>query len=310
MNNKNKVGVVISRFQTPELHHAHNWLLDMAVNKSETVVVFLGSHPIPSTKRNPLDFQTRKYMVEEYFKEVGQENYYIFEIKDHPSDHVWSKRIDDSLLSLFPDKKITLYDGRDGFSRYYHGTLNVEVLDIKNADDISATKLRNLVKPLPSKDFREGMIYSANLAYHKISAATDIVCWKKVDNDVLILLGQKRHSPGVLRFPGGMVDLKDDSYKSGAQRELLEETDILVSIENFEYIGDFKVNDWRGCDSNQYFTTFYAAKYESGKPASKDDLVNVGWNTVESLNKNTDILAPEHRKLYSAFTTWIKKNNI
>jgi len=129
-NNKNKVGVVISRFQISELHEAHLELLDTATNNSEIVVVFLGSHPIPSTKRNPLDFQTRKYMVENYFKDTGCQNYYIFEIKDHPSDKIWSQRIDNSLLSLFPDKKITLYDGRDGFTKYYHGTLETKVLDI------------------------------------------------------------------------------------------------------------------------------------------------------------------------------------
>jgi len=94
------------------------------------------------------------------------------------------------------------------------------------------------------------------------------------------------------------------------QRELEEETDILVSLENFEYIGDYKINDWRGCDSNQYFTTFYAAKHESGIAKAKDDLVNVGWHTVESLNRSINTLAPEHQKLYDAFIKWTHSKNI
>ena len=60
-------GVVIGRFQTPELHSEHIKLIQYVLDRHEKVILFLGVSPTLANKKHPMDFITRKYMIEEQF---------------------------------------------------------------------------------------------------------------------------------------------------------------------------------------------------------------------------------------------------
>ena len=62
---KNEVGVIIGRFQLPALHEGHISVLDYVTEHHSNVVVFLGVPRIQNTKRNPLDFSTRRKLIQE-----------------------------------------------------------------------------------------------------------------------------------------------------------------------------------------------------------------------------------------------------
>ena len=60
-------GVIIGRFQTPELHSEHIKLIQYVLDRHEKVILFLGVSPTLANKKYPMDFITRKYMIEEQF---------------------------------------------------------------------------------------------------------------------------------------------------------------------------------------------------------------------------------------------------
>ena len=60
-------GVIIGRFQTPELHSEHIKLIQYVLDRHEKVLLFLGVSLTLGNKKHPMDFITRKYMIEEQF---------------------------------------------------------------------------------------------------------------------------------------------------------------------------------------------------------------------------------------------------
>ena len=50
---KYDVGVIIGRFQVPELHQAHLDLIQAACNAHDKVIIFLGLSPLMVTQENP-----------------------------------------------------------------------------------------------------------------------------------------------------------------------------------------------------------------------------------------------------------------
>lgn len=302
---ENTIGVFVGRFQTPDLHDGHSGLL-MNVIGHKNAIVFIGVHPIPCTKSNPLDFATRKQMLEQYFSAIDcNSNILILPLHDHPSDIAWSKNLDGIVEGLYPGKKVTLYDGRIGFSKRYHGKHIPEI--IGEVPNVSATELRNNVSiPQsginsnyldPYETFRSGVIYGVNQAYHKVSAAVDIACYRGKGEDIEILLGVKAHTPNVYRFPGGIVDIDDESWEQAACRELYEETDIDTDVENLYYICSRHVNDWRTTPDNAYKTTFFAIEWKEREPHPKDDLVEVTWIKLVDVLENRVMVSTEHLKL-------------
>jgi len=51
-------GVIVGRFQVPELHKGHRDLIDAALSTCSKVIVFVGRHrnPLILTQNNPLDY--------------------------------------------------------------------------------------------------------------------------------------------------------------------------------------------------------------------------------------------------------------
>ena len=57
------VGVIVGRFQVPELHPGHIDLIQTVCDAHDKVVIFLGLSPLMVTRENPLDFESRKQMI-------------------------------------------------------------------------------------------------------------------------------------------------------------------------------------------------------------------------------------------------------
>src|SRR5690242_14087120 len=76
------VGVVVARFQTPELHEGHRYLLSTVAALHRDMLVVLGSPSYSClAERNPMDFATRRIMVR-----LAYPGATIVELIDSPSD--------------------------------------------------------------------------------------------------------------------------------------------------------------------------------------------------------------------------------
>lgn len=281
------VGVVVGRFQIPELHSGHFSLLDYVSKRNDSLVVFLGVKPSPENKRDPLSYQIRQEMLKQYHPEA-----IILPIFDNPSDEVWSSEIDRTLGSMFAGKKITLYCGRDGFSSSYSGGFKVEVLNLCE-DETASTHIRKSIgaKPLNTSDFRAGIIYSLENLLPRTYLTVDMALVRNGE----VLLGRK-HNSKYLCFPGGFVDKGDDSFEAAAKRELREETGFVCESEPV-YLGSFEIDDWRsrGAEDVRTLTTFFKVDYTYGIPEAGDDLEEVRWCSIKSRPEN---LGPSHRVLW------------
>ena len=66
--NEYSIGIVVARFQVNTLHEAHKKLIEEVITRhNNRVIIFIGVSPTMGTKENPLDFITRKSMVESAF---------------------------------------------------------------------------------------------------------------------------------------------------------------------------------------------------------------------------------------------------
>jgi bifunctional NMN adenylyltransferase/nudix hydrolase len=295
---KYDVGVIIGRFQIHELHREHRNMIDEVISRHKKVIVFLGCSPALSTKRNPLDFTTRKVMMEEAY---GNKISAILPLHDMKHDDRWSKQVDEKIREVFPLGSVVLYGSKDSFIPYYSGKFDTCELEPENY--ISATQIRDEISNeiLKSRDFRAGVIYSTYNTFPYVHPTVDIAILN--EDYTKILLGRKKHEDH-FRFIGGFVDVTDESYEDAAKREISEETTGL-EVGDLKYLCSQKVDDWRYKkeESRAIITHFYAAKKIFGVEKPNDDIFELKWFDVNEL-PNFKIVS-EHKKMLDTLYNYI-----
>ena len=295
---KYDIGVIIGRFQIHKLHSEHKKLFEFVLERHDRIIVFLGVSAAINTRKNPLDFVSRKKMIDE---EYGDKISAIMPIHDQKSDYVWSEKLDEKIRDVFPNGSVVLYGSRDSFIPYYHGAF--DTCELMPDSFISATDIRKEIsnKTLRTEDFRAGMIYGANATFPLVYTTVDVAILNE-DNSK-ILLGRKLNERK-FRYVGGFSDIDDESFEAAAKREVLEETG-LVEISDLKYVCTKKVNDWRYRNEKDrsIITVFFKAKFIFGSPTPKDDIVELKWWNIDEITE--DNLVEEHWKLFETL-----KNNL
>lgn len=291
------IGVIIGRFQIHELHPAHQELIESVLENHEKVILFLGTTPALGTKKDPLDFITRKLMIEEaYNTRISA----ILPLENRKSDEVWSNDVDRKIREVFPSGSVTLYGSRDSFIPYYTGRF--ETKELESRVYVSASNIREKLKnvTIKSKDFRAGVIYSVYNQYPMVHPTVDVVICRNNE----ILLGRKFHEQKY-RFIGGFVDPTDESLELAVKREAREETGL--ELDNFQFICSRRTSDWRyrNVSDRAIITTFFKADYIFGSPEPNDDIEELCW--VEVSDSVSSILVEEHSILFKEFLK-IKNN--
>lgn len=269
------LGVIVGRFQTPELHSSHKKLFDHVTSRHEKVLCILGMSPLKSTKRNPLDFQQRKEMILEAYP-----NIICVYIKDTKEDDVWSKNLDEIISDqLMPSQKPLLYGSRDSFIKYYSGRYATE--ELESDSFISATEVRKAATRTThsSKDFRMGMICGASNRFPVNYVTVDVAIMDK--NRTKVLLARKPDEKQY-RFVGGFTDPQSNCIEEDAIREVLEETN--CKINSPTYICSMRIDDWRyRNEDSKICTTFFIADYAGGTPEAGDDVSEIRFFDVKDL---------------------------
>jgi bifunctional NMN adenylyltransferase/nudix hydrolase len=296
-----EVGVVVGRFQTPNLHEAHIELITRVINAHPRVLLFLGlaADSCKCTFNNPLDYSTRRAMIEQSFPSVE-----VHYIKDQRSDELWSRDLDRQIHGFIgPKQKVVLYGGRESFIKSYKGSFpTIELVPTKF---ISGKEIRKNVgiKSKPTPEFREGVIHAVENQWPTGLPCADIAV---VDFDrERVLMGRK---PGEdkLRFSGGYVSVeKDKSYEDTANREGREE--LKVEMDDIRYIGSTIVDDWRyRSERNKVFTSFFVSHYVYGSPQAADDFNECQWISYKDL-ENDELFMEEHLPLVKMLRDYLKR---
>ncbi len=297
MKNSAHVGVVIGRFQVPDLHDGHHHLIRYAAGRHEKILILAGSRNSFPTPRNPLSFPIRRALILSHYPEAM-----VAEVMDHPSDAEWSRRVDNIVAALCPGMNAVLYGSRDSFIPYYQGsneTCEIPTITCKSGSDLRR-RIKEEVAHTP--DFRRGIIHAQMVRAPMPYPTVDIAVMKPDTNAVL--LGQKPTDGGKYRFIGGFFDPElDTSLESAARRETYEETGGIETAD-YRYVGSRKVDDWRYRGSRDCIvTTLFRADYIFGAPRASDDITSLEWFDLSQI---PHVLVPEHKPLGEMLITSLK----
>jgi bifunctional NMN adenylyltransferase/nudix hydrolase len=280
------IGVVIGRFQIHELHEAHETLIGNVVKTHKRVIIFLGTSPVPSTKRNPLDFHTRKAMIEDTFPNVV-----VVSLPDFSDDDRWSKELDSRIREIFPFGEVLLYGGRDSFLGHYKG--GFKSTELEQDTFVSGTEVRkNISKEmLKSKDFRSGVIYSTYNRYPIIYSKVNAVIFNEDKSEILLA---KKPNESKWKFVGGFVLPIDNSDEDATKRKVIHETGL--EIDDIQYVTSMKIDDWRYRNSGDSVTTrLFSCKKVFGRVTPSDDISECKWFNVSELTP--DLMMDEQKPL-------------
>lgn len=285
------VGVIVGRFQVPELHEVHKQLIETVCKQHETVFLFLGlSGTEQLTRENPLDFEMRKQMILKVFPTVN-----VLYVPDMADDEVWSKHLDRQIRhTLRPGQSVVLYGGRDSFIEHYTGAHDTRELESDRI--VSGTEIRRTIskKVKAHPLFREGVIHAQFQRFPVCYPTVDVVVWDDKDR---ILLGRKENEK-LWRLPGGFAEPSSRAFEDDAIREVEEETGLVIGPP--EYIGSFLIDDWRyRREVDKIKTLLFRAKMLRGPLQAGDDLAEVMWydGHTPPLTVTLNKIAKNHRPL-------------
>lgn len=289
------VGVAVARFQVHKLHDAHRMLIDKIFENHKKVIIFLGVPMIENTQSNPMDFATRKAMVQETYPTAV-----ILPLYDKRTNEDWSKQIDDIVPTIYGNIPALLYGGRDSFIPYYKG--HYKTVELTTSVYYSGTEVRKQVSReiLSSEDFRAGIIH-ANYAKRPVTYPTVDVIIKNENGEILLA---KKVNEDKYRLVGGFVSREDDSLENTVKSVVSRECGN-IEVGDIKYIGSSKVNDWRykGSESG-IMTTVFECKFMFGSIQPSDDLVELRWFKVEDIKSkiiDSTLMMEEHISLMTMY---------
>ena len=283
-----EIGCIIGRFQIHDLHAAHRDLIDQVVAKHKKVILFLGVSRVSGTMENPLDFTSRKKMIQAIYPDIV-----IVPLPDNRYNDIWSKNLDSRIREIFQMGSVLLYGGRDSFIPSYSGQFPTK--ELEQNIYVSGTEIRKQVSEeiKGTPEWRAGCIYNAYGRYPTSYQTVDIACFK---GDQLILC--KKPGERGYRFVGGFVDPEDGNLEIAAAREWEEETGGEAQVGPMTYISSFRVDDWRyRAGKDKIMTALFKCQYKDGRLNPSDDISELAWIDVSALMAEGGIeklFVPEH----------------
>ena len=291
---KHEIAVIIGRFQIHQLHKAHSDVIESVMSNHKKVILFLGVTQVMGSSSNPLDFASRKSMIQEKYPELV-----VLSLPDKRDDESWSKNLDVRIREVFQIGKVLLYGSRDSFIPHYHGQF--DTAELEQEIYVSGTEIRKQVSEeiKSSKEWRAGVIYGNYNRYPTSFQTVDIAVFNEDESKVLLA---KKPNEEKYRFIGGFVDVKDTSLEQAAKREFWEEAG-KAEIAITSYVGSFRVDDWRyRSERDKIMTVLFKAKYIYGHLSPSDDISELKFFKIEDLKTTGGIIEniiEEHQSMMS-----------
>jgi len=288
------LGVIVARFQVPDLSEGHRFLIESVLAMHEYVLVILGETPARLTQCAPMPYELREKMVREAYPMVV-----IRRIVDQPDDVTWSNLLDQVIRTMSGLTPI-LYCGRDSFASHYVG--EYRVVELPPVVSPSGVEIRELLSPRNTSDFRAGVVWAAQYKFPTSYMCVDMAV---IDCDGRLLVAKKDHDLG-LRLPGGFVDVTDPTLEYAAQRELREETGIEPGDQ--VYLGTFRINDYRYRKAaDKIMTALFVSRHCFGAPRASDDISECLWQPLNDATRAWMLL--DYVPLFDAVRNYVEKRN-
>jgi bifunctional NMN adenylyltransferase/nudix hydrolase len=303
-----RYGVIIGRFQVPDLHDGHDQLVSTVAERCDHLIVVFGRSPLPLTERDPLTVEQREWLMEpiiEPLLRTSLDGYSWTSVQDHPNDAHWSQEVDRAVLELVNDTadgrpyEVTLYGSRDSFIPYYSGkfpTVELPEHPDRPSGEAVRTEIRSrgMVGTDSPQSFAEGVIWASAQPFPTVYSTVDAVIVHP--HQPATLLGRK---PGMNKwcFIGGFTDPSSTNDEEDLVREVAEETGIRSFVSRPDYVGDYTVDDERYKRTPHTVRTRLYLVFPSplAIPVAGDDIEEVRWFEAKDVRR---ALAPNHVPLW------------
>ncbi len=266
-----QIGCMCGRFQVHELHDAHKNLIDQVVNNHKKVILFLGVAAITPSKRNPLDFDTRKRMIQQEYPNIT-----IVPLPDMESDIDWSKEMDKRIREIFPHGNVLLYGGRDSFIPYYSGVFDTK--ELEQYTFISGTEVRKKISEeiKNSSDFRSGIIYNSYNQDDKVLTYIDIRVLNSKINRELITNKTKKSI-------GDYINTNDNSLEESCYRILKDKIGLSEDFNTikFRYIKSNVHNDWKYKNISKIISILYEVDITQVDLDPSNEIYELNWREIQ-----------------------------
>ena len=122
-------------------HVGHLKVIKWILKKYDKIIIIIGSSQESNTDKNPFTFKERKEMIEKSLKneEIGKEKYEIIGISDVHDDKLWVEKI-------LKKTKFNVVFTMNSWTKRCFDAFSIPVKKHPIFDDISATKIRNMIK--------------------------------------------------------------------------------------------------------------------------------------------------------------------
>jgi bifunctional NMN adenylyltransferase/nudix hydrolase len=298
---KYSIGVFVGRLQVHEMHEGHHYVIKQVVENHKKTIIFLGVPRFVGTKKNPLDFDTRKKMVQTHYPECV-----ILPIQDQSENSRWTTEIDRRIREIYPHGEVLMYGSRDSFIPHYiNGGGKFQTKELEPLGTFAGTDVRKTISEdvKNSLDFRCGVIYHAYNLYPRVIPTVDIA---PLDKDCTKVLLAKKYDESKWRFIGGFVKPEDDNIDISARRVYSKETGGNSESGDYKYLGTCRVPDWRfRSEEDKVMTTLFTCQYLWGTISPSDEIGELKWFDINTLTN--EIFMNEHHKILEIFLKNITK---
>lgn len=146
--------------------------------------------------------------------------------------------------------------------------------------------------------------------FDRVFPVVDVAITKEENGSLYVLLGRKRppNGTGKLCFPGGFVEVGDETIFHAAAREAFEETGLTIAIDQFDFVTQIMIPDWRATKTSKVMSTLLEVSYDEGTmgiPKAGDDLDSVEWVKVRNgeclYSKILPSIGTAHQQLFKKF---------
>lgn len=282
-------GIIIGRFQIDELHTAHKQLIETVINNHSHVVIVLGLSPIECSQKNPLDYRTRKVLLQTAYPNVD-----IVYLNDMRYNDDWSDALDKVIQSVTRShQSICLYGGRDSFIPYYSGKYQTQELTLKESAFISATSRRKLIRNtiVNDADFRKGIIYATASIQPMAFPAISLAIYDTSYNH--ILLG-KTVTDRQYNFITDYLPIKK-TFENFAVEVCFNKTGLKIDKKNLKKQDSYIIDDWRyRSENDSVITQLYTTTVNFGQVEPKGDLVMLTWIKLSDI---LEYISAEHYEM-------------
>ncbi len=295
------IGVVVARLQVDDIHEGHHYVIQQVDENHGKIIIFLGVPYFVGNLENPLDFNTRKLMVQQDYP-----NAVIMSLPDQETNPRWASELDRRVREVFPESHgdVLMYGSRDSFiPSYKKGGGEFDSTELKQLGTYTGTDIRKKIseRSIGTRDFRYGCIYTAYNTPARIMPAVYIIPSKSnpVDGEDDKILLAKKFFDTKYRFIGAIVKGDGDTLESMG-KSILSKKIGSMETDKFEYLFSSNLNDWRVRGSRDtIMATVFETKLLYGHPQPYNGYEEVREFAIKDLRK--ELMIESHQPLLEQY---------